>query len=318
MFNQMYFENNWYYSTSGSEAFEDLRRHGKDITFLIPFWFGVTESGTLVDRSDAETVNLARRQCLPVIAIVHNYSSREYGPLIHRLLTTENLRRTLVVNIKNLLINRGFSGVNIDFEFVPPEDRPYLNTFMFELYYVLKPYGFLVTISVPPELRDDPAHPFSGAFSYPDLALYSDQVYVLAYDEHVAEPGPIASIDFVRQILNYALSVIPRQKLRMGMAVYGRDWSPRTELPRELSYREAVNLAARQGAVIRYDEKAQEPTFTYTQNGVKNIVWFEDARSFEVKLNLFLKEKVPGIGVWRVSLEDPQIWDLLPQYTQFF
>lgn len=305
-----YFENNWYYVTE-PRALEALRVHGEDITYLVPFWFGVNEAGSLVDQSDAETMTLLRQLCLPVLAIVHNFASRQYGPLIHRLLTTESLRRALVFNILDMLIKKRFSGVNIDFEFVPPEDRPFMTTFMAELYQVLKPHGFLVTISVPAQLRDDPTHPFSGAFSYPDLSRYSDQVYVLAYDEHVVEPGPIASIGFVRQVLNYALSVIPREKIRQGLAVYGRDWSPLTELPVELSYEEAVNRAVRFGATISYDVEAQAPTYTYVENGVTHIVWFEDARSFTAKLNIALQKGVPGIGVWRFGLEDPRIWSVL-------
>lgn len=305
-----YFENNWYYVTE-PRALADLQIHGKNITFLVPFWFGVTGNGTLDDQSDAGTLALLRELGLPALAIVHNFASRQYGPLIHRLLTTESLRRTLVANILDMLLRKGFSGVNIDFEFVPPQDRPFMTRFMAELYQTLKPYGLLVTISVPPELRDEPTHPFSGAFSYPALARFSDQVYVLAYDEHVAEPGPIASLGFVRRVLSYALSTIPREKIRLGMAVYGRDWSSRTELPKELSYEDAITTAVRFGAEILYDAEAQEPTYTYMEKGVRHIVWFEDVRSFAAKLNIAFQEGVPGIGVWRLGLEDPRIWDLL-------
>ncbi len=311
MFQPYCFENNWYYVT-GPKNFRDLQVHAGDISFLVPFWFGVNESGALVDQSDADTMTLARQLGLPVLAIVHNFASREYGPLIHRLLTTENLRRALVSNILRMLISKGFAGVNIDFEFVPPEDRPCLTMFMAELYQALKPYGLIVTISVPPQLRDDPAHPFSGAFSYPDLAFYSDQVYILAYDEHVAEPGPIASIGFVRQVLAYALSVIPRYKIRLGMAVYGRDWTLGTEqLPKELSFQEAVDTAFCHGAAIRYDSEAQEPTYTYDVKGGRHVVWFEDVRSFEAKLSIAVQEGIPGIAVWRLGLEDPRVWELL-------
>lgn len=302
---QFYFENNWYYVTE-PRALVDLQVHGKDLTFLVPYWFGVTEKGTLVDQSDADTLATLRQLGVPVLALLYNYAG-----VIHRLLTTGSLRRSLVANILNMLIRKGFWGVNIDFEFVPPQDRPFLTTFMAELYQALKPHGLLVTISVPPELRDDPTHPFSGAFSYPDLARYSDQIYVLAYDEHVAEPGPVASIGFVRQVLAYALSVIPREKIRLGMAVYGREWADRNRLPIELSFEEAISTACRHGINIRYDLEAQEPTFTYQENGVRHIVWFEDVRSFAAKLNIVIQEGIPGIAVWRLGLEDPRIWELL-------
>lgn len=305
-----YFENNWFYVTEPG-ALDNLLIHGGCINYLIPFWFGVSEEGMLTSQSDTETLALVRKLGLPVLGIVHNYASPEFGPLIHRLLTSENLRPALVANIKKMLINTGFSGVNIDFEFVPPADRPFLATFMDELYHSLKPYGFLVTISVPPELKDDPTHPFSGAFHYPSLARYSDQVYVLAYDEHVAEPGPVASIGFVRDVLAYAMSAIPREKIRLGMAVYGRDWSTRAQLPEELSHKEAVSRAARYGAAIRYDLEAQESTYTYVENGADHIVWFEDTQSFTMKLTMALECGITGVGVWRLGLEDPLIWGFI-------
>ncbi|MEW6423687.1 MAG: glycosyl hydrolase family 18 protein [Bacillota bacterium] len=310
------FCNNWYY-TPDPQALESLEAHGKKITFLIPFWFGVTGQGTLEDQSDEEALILVRRFKLPVLAIVHNYSSPRFGPLIHRLLTDENLRRTLVASIREMLLRRGFAGVNIDFEFVPPEDRPFLTRFQTELFQALKPLDFLVTISVPAELEDNPRHPFSGAFSYPDLAEVSDQMYVLAYDEHFAEPGPIASLGFVEQVMNYALTAIPREKIFWGLPVYGYDWAPGARVPETLSYAEAIARAQRFGAQIRYDEQAQESTYTYVENGVRHIVWFEDAKSFQVKLNLIVKKRLPGIGVWRLGLEDPKIWDLLEKSWYF-
>ncbi|MDD3652842.1 MAG: glycosyl hydrolase family 18 protein [Desulfotomaculaceae bacterium] len=303
------FENNWYYVTT-SDAKTALQMHGRKITYLVPFWFGVTETGGLVGQSDEETLTVARQFNLPILAIVHNFASPEYESLIHSILTNNYLRQNLVDSILTMLFKRRFIGVNIDFEFVPPEDRHYLNTFMAELYHTLKRYGFLVTISVPPELQDDPTHPFSGAFSYPTLSIYSDAMYVLAYDEHVAEPGPIASIGFVREVLSYSLSVIPRHKIRLGMAVYGRDWNLDNGLPTELSYAQAINLAASHNANIQYDENAQELTYTYVENGVPHRVWFHDVRSFHIRLNLARQLGIPGIAVWRLGLEDPRIWNL--------
>lgn len=310
----MNLQNNWYY-VADRRGLASLREHGAQIDFIIPFWFGVTETGTLVDQSDAGGIEAIRRFNLPVLAIVHNYSSPRYGPLIHALLTTNSLRRNLVGSILDLMYRWGFAGVNIDFEFVPPEDRPYMTAFMSELRQSMQPAGFLTTISVPAELEDNPRHPFSGAFSYPDLAGLSDQMYILAYDEHFAEPGPIASIGFVRRVLDYAVTVIPREKIRLGMAVYGYDWTIGVSVPQTLSYQQAVGLAGRVGATIRYDEAAQESTFTYVVEGTPHVVWFENARSFEAKLTLARGHEIHGIGVWRLGLEDPLVWAILGTFS---
>ncbi|MDN5332155.1 MAG: hypothetical protein PWP45_1380 [Tepidanaerobacteraceae bacterium] len=307
--NCRYRENNWYY-VSTRQALMDLEIHAHEIDFLLPFWYGITEKGTLVDQSQLEALLLARRNNLPILAIVHNFSDPQMSGLIHEVLTTPKVRQNLILAIENLLITQNFAGVNIDFEFVPPEDRPYMNTFIKELYCRLSP-GFRVTISVPAQVEDNPQHPFSGAFDYGTLSQFADQLYVLAYDEHFSIPGPVASIGFVKRVLDYAVTKIPPNKIKLGMAVYGYDWVETGGMPRTLSYQTAVDLARQYGASIKYDEEAQESTFTYTAGGVRHIVWFEDARSFSAKLALVLRYNLGGIGVWRLGLEDPRIWKVI-------
>ncbi|WP_406676287.1 glycosyl hydrolase family 18 protein [Neomoorella carbonis] len=306
-------ENNWYYVPDPS-GLASLRSRGRLLSYILPFWFGVTETGSLVDQADTEGLETIRQYKLPVLAIVHNYSSPQYGPLIHRLLTTPTLRQALVNNILSLMYRWGFAGVNIDFEFVPPEDRSSLTSFMRQLSQALRAAGFLTTISVPAELEDNPRHPFSGAFSYPELGALSDQVYILAYDEHFSTPGPIASVSFVRRVLDYAVSVIPREKIRLGMAVYGYDWAEGAPIPVTLSHSQAVELARRVGATIYYDQAAQESTFSYVEDNIPHVVWFEDVRSFSTKLGLVREYNLPGIGVWRLGLEDQRIWELRGGY----
>jgi spore germination protein len=130
----------------------------------------------------------------------------------------------------------------------------------------------------------------------------------LAYDEHFSVSGPVASIGFVRRVLNYAVTVMPRPKIKLGMAVYGYDWEVSGGMPRSLTYKEAIEAARQHNATIVYDEQAQEPTFTYTANGSRHIVWFENARSFSAKLDLVFEYDLGGIAVWRLGQEDPRIW----------
>lgn len=299
----------WFY-INAPDARSSFLQHLDKIDALVPFWFGVTQEGGLLDQSDPEVERAAKENNVPIIAIVHNYSDPQLGAIIHDLLVDATLRRRLVDSIEVMLASRSFAGVNIDFEFVPPADRPYLNAFMRELYSRLAPW-FLVTISAPAKLSDDPQHPFSGAFSYATLGQYSHQVFILAYDEHFTVPGPIASIGFVRRVLDFALTEIPREKIKLGMAVYGYDWQEEGGFPETLSHAEAVARARRYGVPIIYDEQAQKSTYTYTVDGTRHIVWFEDARSFAVKLGLIRTLGLPGFAAWRLGQEDPRIWGLV-------
>ncbi|MDI3518621.1 MAG: spore germination protein [Caldanaerobacter sp.] len=303
-------DNKWYFDIApGSIA--DLQQHARDITTLIPFWYGVKEDGTLADMSSSEVKKIASDNNLPIYPIIHNYSDPKKSQLIHDLLSTPPLRNTLISNIRNMAETNNYPGINIDFEFVPPEDRENLNIFIRDLYISLKAIRKIITISVPAELTDNPRHPFSGAFQYSFIAQYADEVYILAYDEHFSQPGPISSIGFVTNVLNYAVTVIPPQKIWLGMAVYGYDWTQGVNYPRTLTYQQAVDLAKNLGITIIYDQTAQESTYTYVLDGKVHSVWFEDSKSFSAKLSLVNSYKLSGIAVWRLGQEDLNIWNIL-------
>ncbi|ORX23517.1 glycoside hydrolase [Thermoanaerobacterium sp. PSU-2] len=303
-------DNKWYFDIAAG-AIDDLREHISQITTLIPFWYGVKPDGTLADMSSQDVKSIASQNNLPIFPIVHNYSDPKKSQLIHDLISNASLRNILVNNIANMALLNNYPGINIDFEFVPPEDRSNLNAFMEELYNALKSIGKIVTISLPAETEDNPRHPFSGAFQYTVLSQFTDQAYVLAYDEHFSKPGPIASIGFVRSVLDYAAKSIETKKIWLGMAVYGYDWAEGSNYPRTLSYFQAIETAKNLGVKIEYDETAQESTYTYTVDSIKHTVWFEDARSFQAKLPLVTQYGISGIAVWRLGQEDPNVWNIL-------
>ena len=129
-------------------------------------------------------------------------------------------------------------------------------------------------------------------------------------------PMAVAPLPNVRQVLDYALTEIPREKIYLGIPNYGYDWP----LPfrqgetaaRSISNQEAVALAVRYGAEIQYDQQAQSPWFRYTAaDGTAHEVWFEDARSMSAKLRLIQEYGLYGAGYWNLMRPYPQGWVVL-------
>ncbi|NMA80313.1 MAG: spore gernimation protein, partial [Clostridiales bacterium] len=104
-------------------------------------------------------------------------------------------------------------------------------------------------------------------------------------------------------------------KILLGIPNYGYDWTlpfVRGTAARTISNTEAVNLARQVGARIQYDTQAQAPFFNYYDNlGRQHVVWFEDARSIEAKLNLVDKYKLGGVSYWTIMNYFPQNWLVL-------
>lgn len=125
----------------------------------------------------------------------------------------------------------------------------------------------------------------------------------------------VAPIRNVRQVLDYALTEMPPEKIYLGIPNYGYDWP----LPflhgnkaTSISNQYAVELASKHYAAIRYDEKAQSPWFRYVdENGQEHEVWFEDARSIRAKLDLAREYGLHGVGYWNLMRPFPQNWLVL-------
>jgi len=124
-------------------------------------------------------------------------------------------------------------------------------------------------------------------------------------------PLPVAPINEVRRVLNYAVTAIPRSKILMGIPNYGYVWTlPYTPGSRAttLSNVGAVDLAARVRAAIQFDQTAASPFFTYYEGGRQHIAWFEDARSIEAKLRLVNEYNLGGVSYWTIGRYFPQAW----------
>lgn len=126
----------------------------------------------------------------------------------------------------------------------------------------------------------------------------------------------VAPLPNVRQVVEYALTEIPAEKIWLGVPNYGYDW-PLPFVQGEtratsISNQYAVSLALRYGAEIQYSEYAQAPFFHYMdQSGIEHEVWFEDARSIRAKLSLIPEYGLNGAGYWNLMRPFPQNWRIL-------
>ncbi len=127
-----------------------------------------------------------------------------------------------------------------------------------------------------------------------------------------------APLNNVRRVLDYGVSVIPREKILMGIPNYCYDWPlpfVRGETQAEsLSNQEAIERAAQYNVIIQFDEQAQAPFYFYTDaQGVEHVVWFDDARSMDAKLRLIPEYNLRGAGVWQIMAFFPALWMVVNQ-----
>ncbi len=290
------------------------------LTDVTPFTYGMTPAGGLVDLNDATMIALSREG--GANPLMHLSSLNENGAfsneLAHQILNNMEAQGNLVQAILATLISKGYGGLDVDFEYVYPEDGPAYSAFLERLSNTLNPLGYPVLAALAPKTSADQKGLLYEAHNYETIGKAVNDVLLMTYEwgYKYGPPMAVAPIPKVRQVVEYALTEILPQKIWLGIPNYGYDW-PLPYIRGEteaisISSQQAIARAIRYNVTIQYDSYAQAPWFEYVaEDGIPHIVWFEDARSIQAKLALTGEYGLSGVGYWNLMRDFPQNWRVL-------
>lgn len=311
-------EVNAYSYQKDQDAANTLQQIGHLLTYFSPFAYMIKEDGTLEPFDDDLMLQAAvSKNAVPMLAITNLSATSTGTNLAHSVLSNPQIRETLITNILRVMDEKGYKGVNIDFEYVPPEDRENYNQFLQLAVDRLHERGYFVSTAVAPKTSGAQTGLLYTAHDYEAHGRIADFVVLMTYEWgwRGASPQAISPINQMRRVVEYALSVMPANKIFLGFQIYARDWKiphKQGDVAETFSAQEAVRRATQYNAVIQYDEVAQSPFFRYTdENGQGHEVWFEDARSAQAKFDMAKQYNLRGISYWALGYPYPQNWALL-------
>lgn len=236
--------------------------------------------------------------------------------LIHRMLINERARGNLIANIVDTITEMGFEGVNIDFEFILSEDRDNFTQFVGDVTTAVNELGYEVTVDLAPKTSSNQSGLLYEGKDYMGLGNASNRAFVMTYEWGYTY-GPamaVAPINKVRQVLEYATTQIPSEKISMGIPNYGYDFTKpyvRGESKaKTIGNIEAVNIAINNNSIIMFDEISKTPFFSYVEDNITHEVWFEDARSIFEKYKLIKEYNLYGFGCWQIMQLFRPMWIL--------
>jgi len=296
-----------------------LQRTLPYLSDLTPFTYGFTPQGELVDLNDRALIAAAEQ--MGVRPLLHLSTLTEEGGFSNELariaLNDMAVQNRLVTNLLAVIEEKGYRGLDVDFEFLDAGDAQPYAQFISRLREALAPMGLPVIVALAPKVfAAQPGRLYEG-HNYGLLSQAADFVLLMTYEwgYTYGPPMAVAPIRNVRQVVDYALTEMPPEKIYLGIPNYGYDWPlPFRQGSRatSISNQYAVELAARNNVAIRYDERAQAPWFRYVDgNGREHEVWFEDARSIRAKLALAREYGLYGVGYWNLMRPFPQNWVVL-------
>ncbi len=285
----------------------NLMRALPDLTYLSLFSTGITEEGGLIPlKMEEEAIRLARSQnTVPLLVLTSIDETGGFsGERAARFLDNAAAWPVLIEALKRTLNERNYGGVDVDFEYLPPRLAATYAEFINRLRQELAPKPVFVALA--PKKSSEQRGLLYEAHDYAALGAAASGVLVMTYEwgYTYGPPMAVAPLDQVTEVLEYAVSQIPANKILMGLPNYGYDWMLPYEEgrpARSIGNYEAIALARKYGAEIQFDEKAQSPWFRYYDNrGNQHEVWFEDARSYQAKLRLAQRLGLKGVSIWNI------------------
>ncbi len=294
-------------------------RVGIHLTYLNIFSYAVNRDGSLTPITDEPTIQASIRQRAMPLMVLTNFEDGTFSQeLATTILSSETLQNTVLDNAIAIMQEKGYGGLDVDFEYLGAVNRERYNAFMRRAAERLRPLNLLLSAALAPKLSADQPGTLYEGHDYRAHGETNDIVFLMTYEWGWSGGPPMAvsPIDQVRAVLDYAVTEIPRDKIMMGIPLYGYDWTlpyvPGGQWARSISPQQAIELALRYNASIEYDTVSQAPFFNYAdEQGRQHIVWFEDARSIQAKFDLVKEMNIRGFFYWVLGREFPQNWLLI-------
>jgi spore germination protein len=291
------------------------------LTYLSIFSYTVNSDGSINSIPDEELIKLARSYNVAPMMVITNIDSNDTfnSDLARSILTNEAAQDKLITNILINLKAKNYYGLDVDFEFIYPEDKVKYNNFLRKVVDALHPKGYKVSTAVAPKTSTDMTGLLYEAHDYEAHGKIVDRIIIMTYEwgYTYSEAMPVAPLDRVQEVIEYAVTVIPNDKILMGIPNYGYDFRvPRLEdePATSISNFEAIQIGRENLVAIEFDDEAMSPYFNYMNKDVVREVHFEDARSIKEKILLAIEYDLAGLSFWTLRTNFKPTWILIDYY----
>ncbi len=289
------------------------------------FSYGFSATGELISPlwDDRWLIILAKEYgTMPILTLTPFDNTGQFNNnLISSIVNNAQYTENIIENLLIIMEEKGYEGVDIDFEFILAEDKDAFTEFVANVSEAMRENGYHTSVALAPKTSSVQRGLLYEGKDYGALGEVADHLLLMTYEwgYTYGPPMAVAPINQVQKVVDYAITEIPREKLDLGIPNYGYDWT----LPyrrgmsraKTIGNIEAVRLAISQGAEIQFDEVAKSPFFQYVdkETGLIHEVWFEDVRSMQAKFDLIKGYGLRGCGYWQIMQWFRANWLLLKE-----
>ena len=185
------------------------------LTYVSMFSYRVQPDGSVVQPDDAAAIQAARAEQAGPLLVLTNFTEEGFSSELARaVLDSSAVQDALIENLLSIMRQKLFIGINIDFEYVFPEDREKYNTFLRRAAPRFREAGLSISTAVAPKTGPEQTGlsvhgpRLSGTRRHRRFRHLNN----VQWGWSGGPPMAVAPIDQMRRVLDYAVTVIPRNR----------------------------------------------------------------------------------------------------------
>ena len=192
---------------------------------MLVFSYGFTFEGDLVAPPQDDEWMLDRTMsagAAPWMVLTPFSSEGAFNnQLIKVLVENRELQDKLISQMVAVVQEKGYEGVDIDFEYVLPENREQYALFAGRVREAVSGYGCRVTVAVAPKVSNRQRGILVEGVDYALLGQSADAVFLMTYEwgYTYGPPMAVAPLDKVREVVEYAVTQIQPGQLILGIPI---------------------------------------------------------------------------------------------------
>jgi len=115
---------------TGEDSAQEVDKVGEHLTFLAVFSYAVNRDGTLTPVEDQPSINAAYRDRVAPLMVLTNFEDGTFSrDLATTILTNEELQDKVLDEAIRVMEQKGYLGLDFDFEYLGAENRERYNQF---------------------------------------------------------------------------------------------------------------------------------------------------------------------------------------------
>ena len=290
-----------------------LERHADQLTHVAADWFSLTGVEAKLEEDPSSR---ARLLCVDkgigFLPILRNLDGDEWQPeAVETLATMSPGERGRFLDGLVDRLPPGSKGLLVEWSQLDPTIKKEVGQLVQELADRLHARGRELWFSVPTGSDFE-------TFDLPAIAAAADRLVASLYDENSesGDPGPLASTDWFEGWLKTMMVYGAPEQWVVSLGNYGYDWRKDNATIRQVGFADAMAQAVQAGIDPHngIDTADDSPDFHYLAGPDQNQeheVWFLDAVNFANQRRVTVPYHPGGVGLYRLGLEDPGVWDVL-------